>query len=58
MTKEGLDSAKEVKYEISEQFGHYLDQLIKKGTYGKSRTEAVRMVVRDHIKQLLKDGGN
>jgi hypothetical protein len=55
VSKEALEKPKEVKYDISDEIGYYLDQLEKKGTFGKTRTEMVRMLVRDQIEQLLKD---
>ena len=50
-----MSDAKEIRYEVDEELGFYLDQL--KGTlYGKDRTKVLRMLVRDQIVHLKNEG--
>jgi hypothetical protein len=50
-----MADATEIKYEVDEEIGFYLDQL-RGGLYGKNRTQVLRMLVRDQI-VLLKEKG-
>jgi hypothetical protein len=47
------DGLAEVKYRFTPQVAAYLDQLLATGLYGRNRTAAVEMLVRDQIVLLL-----